>query len=299
MATLQEKLQRGDFVITAEIAPPLSASADTLLERAKPLRGLADAVNITDAATARPTLSSLASAAILTASGIEPIVQMTCRDRNRIAIACDLLGAAAQGVRNILILHGDNPKHGDMPDAQPVYDLDSRGVMSLARGMRDQGTLPSGREIKPPPDFFIGCADAPIDPPAAWQPSGLEGKIAAGAQFAQTQFCFDLDIASRYFARLADHGITERLKLIAGVGPLLSAKQARFMHENLFGVTIAPAIFERLEAADDQKAEGHKICAELIMGLQKIDGIAGVHVMAPMQGARAIAASIALTGLKA
>lgn len=298
MANLQEKLERGDFVITAEIAPPLSASADALLERAEPLRGLADAINITDAATARASLSSLASAAILAGKGFEPIVQMTCRDRNRIAIACDLLGAAAQGVRNMLILHGDDPKSGDMPDATPVFDLDSRGVMSMARDMRDKGTLPSGREIKHAPDFFIACADAPMDPPDDWEPKGLEGKIESGAQFAQTQFCYDLDIARNYFARLKKHGITDKLKFIAGIGPLLSAKQARFMDENLFGVSIPAPIIERLDAAEDQKAEGRAICAELIKGLKEIDGIAGVHIMAPMQGAKAIAESIALTGLR-
>lgn len=299
MTTLQAKLGRGDFVITAEIAPPLSASADALLERAEPLRGLADAINITDAATARPALSSLASAAILVANGLEPVVQMTCRDRNRIAITCDLLGAAAQGVRNMLILHGDDPTIGDMPDAKPVFDLDSRGVMALARDMCDQGTLPSGREIKPAPDFFIGCADAPMDPFDGWHPKGLEGKIEAGAQFAQTQFCYDLDIARRYFARLKEGGITGKLKFIAGIGPLLSARQARFMDENLFGVSIPAAIIDRLDAAEDQKAEGRAICAELIAGLKEIDGIAGVHIMAPMQGAKSIAATIALTGLRA
>ncbi len=298
VARLQDKLERSDFVITAEIAPPLSAAADALIERAEPLRGLADAINVTDAATARPALSSLASAAILAANGHEPILQMTCRDRNRIAITCDLLGAAAQGVRNMLVLHGDDPKGGDMPDAKPVYDLDSRGVMSLARDMRDKGIVPSGREIKPPPDYYIGCADAPMDPPADWEPRALEGKIAAGAQFAQTQFCYDLDIAGSYFARLEQHGITERLRFIAGIGPLLSAKQARFMNDNLFGVSIPQNIIDRLEAAGDQKAEGRRICAELILGLKQIDGISGVHVMAPMQGARAIAESIALTGLR-
>ncbi len=298
MTTLQEKLARGDFVITAEIAPPLSASADALMERAEPLRVFADAINITDAATARPALSSLASAAILAANGLEPIMQMTCRDRNRIAITCDLLGAAALGVRNMLIIHGDDPKNGEMPDAKPVYDLDSRGVMRLARDMRDNGIVPSGREIKPAPDFFIACADAPIDPPQDWQPKDLEGKIEAGAQFVQTQFCYDLDIAQRYFAHLKQHGITDRLKFIAGIGPLLSAKQARFMDENLFGVSIPAHIIERLDGAADQKTEGRAIGAELILGLEEIDGIAGVHVMAPMQGARAIAETISLTGIR-
>jgi methylenetetrahydrofolate reductase (NADPH) len=298
MSGLREKLNRGEFVITAEIAPPLTASADVLLERAEPLRGLADAVNVTDAASARPALSSLAASAILAANGIEPILQMTCRDRNRIAMVGDLLGAAALGISNILFLHGDDPKVGDMPDAKPVFDIDSRGLIALARDMCNPGTTPSGREIKPAPNFFIACADAPASHPDGWQPKGLQTKIEAGAQFAQTQFCFDLDIAADYFARLKAHGITERLKFIAGIGPLLSANQARFMDENLFGVSIPAKIIDRLEQAEDQRAEGRAICAELIDGLKQIDGISGVHVMAPMQGAAAIAETIRLTGLR-
>ncbi len=298
MATLREKIARGDFVITAEIAPPLTASADRFLKAAEPLAGLADAINVTDAASARPALSSLAASALLAGNGYEPVLQLTCRDRNRIAITCDLLGAAAQGIENMLILHGDDPKNGDMPDAKPVFDLDSRGLMALARGLSEDGQLPSGREVKEPPSFFIGCADAPFDPPEDWQPGGLKAKIAAGARFAQTQFCFDLDVTRRYFSRLVDHRITDDLKYIAGIGPLLSAKQARFMDENLFGVSIPDAIIDRMESAGDQKAEGRAICAELIAGLKEIDGICGVHIMAPMQSTQAIADTIALTGLR-
>src|SRR5690606_16041141 len=229
MATLEEKLEAGTFVITAEVTPPLSASPDALLEAAAPLRGLVDAVNVTDAPGARATMSSFAAAAILAGNGFEPILQTTCRDRNRIAMAGDLLGAAAQGVRNLLVLHGDDPQAGDMPEAKPVYDLDSRGVMALARDMRETGTLPSGREIRPAPHFFIGCADTPFDPPDDFTPAGLEAKIAAGARFAQTQFCFEPQVAGRYFGWLADHGVTARLRIIAGIGPLRSAGQARYM----------------------------------------------------------------------
>ena len=298
MSKLREKLELGEFVVTVEIAPPLTASAELLLQRTEPLRGLADAVNVTDAASSRPALSSLAASAILASGGIEPIMQMTCRDRNRIAMVGDLLGAAALGIQNMLILHGDDPKVGDMPDAKPVYDFDSRGLMTLARDLCNPGTTPSGREVKPAPDFFIACADAPARHPVDWQPKGLLAKIEAGAQFAQTQFCFDLDIAADYFARLTSHGITRQLKFIAGIGPLLSAKQARFMDENLFGVSIPAPIIERLEQASDQKAEGRAICAELIDGLRRIDGIAGVHIMAPMQGTTAIAETIRLSGLR-
>lgn len=287
--TLQERLAAGSFVVTAEITPPLSASAADLLSRAEPLRGLVDAVNVTDSPGARTAMSSFAASAILAGAGIEPVLQVTCRDRNRIAIAGDLLGAAAQGVTNLLLLTGDDPRGGDQPDATPVFDLDARAVMALARSMRDDARLPNGRTIPTPPAFHIGCADMPMDPPDGWTPDGLAAKIDGGAQFAQTQFCFDLEVAERYFARLAAHGITERLKMIAGVGPIASARSARWMNDNLYGVTVPDRIVERLDAAADQAAEGRAICLELVEGLARIPGIAGVHLMAPQQPSSVIA----------
>ncbi|MEM7425410.1 MAG: methylenetetrahydrofolate reductase [Pseudomonadota bacterium] len=295
---LKDKLAGGDFVITAEITPPLGASADAVMARAEPLRGLADAVNITDGAGARAAMSSISCGAVMVREGLEPIMQLTCRDRNRIGLASDLLGASALGVHNMLVLHGDDPKGGDMPEATGVYDLDSRGVMNLARMMRDEGKLPSDREINPRPDFFIACADMPMDPKDDWEPKGLAGKIESGAEFAQTQFCFDIGIAERYFARLREHGITDRLKFIVGIGPLASGKQARFMDENLFGVSVPGHIIDRIESADDEKAEGRKICVELMEAYQNIEGIAGVHIMAPMQGAKAIAETIRMSGMR-
>jgi methylenetetrahydrofolate reductase (NADPH) len=296
--TLRDKLAGGKFVITAEVTPPLSASADVLMARVEPLAGLVDALNVTDAPGARATMSSFAAAAIVARQGIEPVLQITCRDRNRIALASDLIGAAAQGIENLLILHGDDPATGDMPDAKPVYDLDSRELMALANNMSDHGLLPSGRSIEPPPRFFIGCADTALDPPAEWVPNGLEAKIAAGARFVQMQFCFDPDLLQRYFARLKEAGITEQLDLIIGIGPLLSAKQARFMQDNLFGVSIPKSVVERLERASDERAEGLVICAELIAELSAIDGAAGVHVMAPAQSPQAIVDVIQASGLR-
>ncbi|MDH3473369.1 MAG: methylenetetrahydrofolate reductase [Rhodospirillales bacterium] len=295
--TLARLLAAGDFVVTAEVTPPLSADAGTLIAKAAPLKGLADAVNVTDAAGARAAMSSFAAAAILVREGIEPVLQLTCRDRNRIAIAGDLIGAAAQGVHNMLVLHGDAPEGGDQPEAKPVHDLDSRAVMNLARQMRDQGTLPSGRRIEPPPRLFIGGADTPFDPPPDWQPKGLVAKAEAGADFAQTQFCFDPAVAGRYMARLAEAGLTERIKVILGVGPLASARSARWMNDTLHGVTVPGAVIERLERAADQAAEGRKLCVELIQGLREIPGVAGVHVMAPLQGAEAIAQVIEASGV--
>jgi len=297
-SSLETKLASGEFVITAEVAPPLAASTEVLLERVEPLIGLVDAINLTDAAGARPALSSFAAAAILAGEGIDPILQITCRDRNRIALAGDLLGAAAQNISNLLILHGDDPKVGDMPEAKPVHDLDPRGLMALARDMRDKGALSSGRQIIPPPHFFIGCADTPFEPPPGWTPKGLASKIAAGAQFAQTQFCFDAHLARRYFQKLSEHDITARLHFIVGTGPILSAKQARFMNEKLFGVSIPAAIVERLERAADQRGEGRAICIELMHALREIPGVSGVHLMAPMQPSETIAEVILAGGFR-
>lgn len=282
---LEEKLARGDFVVTAEIVPPLSGSADDLLKRAAPLGGVVDAVNVTDGAGARLAMSSLAASALLVREGLEPVWQITCRDRNRIGLASDILGASALGIKNVLVLNGDDPAKGDMPEAKPVFDVDSRALIAMAADL--QG--PGGREIVNPPRLFTGCADAPFDVPADWQPKGLEAKIAAGARFAQTQFCFDIEVTRRYFARLTEMGITDKLKFIAGIGPLLSLKQARFMNDNLFGVTIPHAIMARMENASNEKSEGRAICRELVAQLREIDGISGVHIMAPMQSGTAIA----------
>lgn len=296
--TLKEKLAQGRFVVTAEVTPPLSASAEKLLKRVEPLLGLVDAINVTDAPAARPYTSSFAAAAILARAGIEPIVQVTCRDRNRIALISDLLGAAAQGIENLLVLHGDDPSKGDMPDAKPVYDLDTRGLISLARQMSEERELPSGRRIEPAPRFFIGCADTVVEPRGGWSPTGLEAKIAAGARFAQSQFCFDLDLAGRYVDRLVHAGVLARLDFILGVGPLVSAEQARIMNENLFGVSIPAAVIDRLESATDAREEGLAICAELIAGLRRVEGVSGVHIMAPAQLPERIAEVIRAAGLK-
>jgi methylenetetrahydrofolate reductase (NADPH) len=289
MSSLETKISAGRFVITAEIVPPLSATAGKLLAEAELLQGKVDAINVTDAAAGKTSMSSFAAAAILAANGHEPILQVTCRDRNRIALAGDLIGAAAQGIQNLLILKGDDPKGGDQPDAKPVFDYESGQLLSLARDLRDKGVLPSGRKVEPPPQFFIGGADVPRRPDANWKAAPLLNKIEAGADFVQTQFCFDLDVCRAYIDRLRSEGIIDRLAVIIGVGPIRSAKSARWMNENLFGVHVPEATIERLEAAKDQAAEGRAICAELIAGLREIPGVAGAHVMAPAQGPEAIA----------
>jgi methylenetetrahydrofolate reductase (NADPH) len=279
--TLRERLRQGYFVMTAELVPPLSCDAGELLDKAAALKGLADAVNVTDGAGARAHMSALAGAGLLIQAGIEPILQMTCRDKNRLALQSEMMGAAALGIRNLMLLGGDDPKAGDQPETKAVFDIDSKTLIETARRLRDDGTLPTGRRVAGKADFFIGAADMPIDPPAGWQPSGLAAKINAGAQFAQTQFCMDAAIVRRYVAALETAGITSKIALLIGVNPLRSAKSARWMQHHLYGTIIGDAYIARLEQAADPAREGLRICVELIEELSTIRGVAGVHLMAP------------------
>jgi methylenetetrahydrofolate reductase (NADPH) len=276
----QARLRSGAFVITAEITPPVSTDPAEFLRRAMPLKGLATAVNVTDGAGAKVHLSSLATAHFLVQSGIEPIFQMTCRDRNRLALQSDLLGAAALGIRNILALAGDDPKTGDQPEAKPVYDLDSKGLLAMANRMRTEGVLPSGTKIDGPLRLVLGAADVPADPKPGWEPKGLKAKIEAGADFVQTQFCMDVQVVRRYMARLREAGI--RIPILVGVAPIPSARSARWMREKLFGTIIPDEHVARLEKAADAKLEGRRICVEVLQQLAEIPGVAGAHVMAPM-----------------
>src|SRR6185503_6109122 len=277
---LQARLRSGQFVVTAEITPPVSTDPAEFLRRAMPLKGLVTAVNVTDGAGAKVHMSSLATAHFLVQSGIEPIFQMTCRDRNRLALQGDLLGAVALGIHNVLVLGGDNPKLGDQPEAKPVYDVDSRGLLGMAHAMRSSGKLPSGTAIDGPVRLVLGAADLPVDPPPDWQPKGLQAKLDAGADFVQTQFCMDVDVVRRYTARLREAGI--RIPMLIGVAPIPSARSARWMREKLFGTIIPQQYVDRLERASDAKAEGRKICIEVLRELAAIPGVAGAHVMAPM-----------------
>jgi len=279
--TLQDKLLSGRFVITAEVTPPVSADRSELLAKALPLKGLADAVNITDGAGARPHLGAVTAAAMLVEQGIEPVLQLTCRDRNRIALQSDLLSAAASGVRNLLMLRGDDPSAGDQPDAKPVFDLDPRSLLETARRLRDSGELPSGRKVTGRADFYLGAADNPLDPPSGWEPKALNAKIAAGAQFVQTQFCMDAGVVRRYLARLAEQGAADQIKVLIGIVPLRSAKSARWIREKLFGAIIPEGIVERMEQASDPAAEGRRICIEIVRELSDLPNVAGVHIMAP------------------
>ncbi len=277
---LQARLRAGEFVVTAEITPPVSTDPAEFLRRALPLKGLATAVNVTDGAGAKVHLSSLAAAHFLVQSGIEPIFQMTCRDRNRLALQGDILGAVSLGIHNILALAGDDPKAGDQPEAKAVYDLDSKGLLAMAHAMRAQNKLPSGTKIDGGLHLVLGAADVPIDPPPGWEPKSLRAKAEAGADFVQTQFCMDMGVVRRYAARLLEAGI--KLPILIGVAPIPSARSARWMREKLFGTLIPDPIIERLEKARDPKPEGRKICVEILRELATIPGVAGAHVMAPM-----------------
>jgi methylenetetrahydrofolate reductase (NADPH) len=279
--TLQDKLRAKRFVITAEVTPPVTADRDEFFAKALPLKGLADAVNITDGAGARPHLGAVTAAALLVRAGIEPILQLTCRDRNRIALQGDLLSAAASGVRNLLMLRGDDPSAGDQPDAKPVFDLDPRQLLETARRLRDAGELPSGRKVTGRADFFLGGADNPIDPQPGWEPKALQAKVAAGAQFVQTQFCMDTGVVRRYTARLAEAGLAGQLSILIGIAPLRSAKSARWIKEKLSGATIPDRIVERMERAGDPAAEGRRICLDLVAELADVPHVGGVHIMAP------------------
>ena len=222
---LQRAIESGAFVYTAEITPPLSTRAEDVLERSASLKGVADAVNVTDGASAKTHMDCVVAAAILQRAGIEPILQLTGRDRNRIALQSALIGAAAIGVHNVLFLTGDDPKQGDQPDAKAVFDLDSSALAATARSIRDDHALPHGRKVTGDAPFFIGLTDAPIEPAPGWAPTSLKRKAEAGAQFIQTQFCMDVGVVRRYMARLAEHGVS--VPFLIGVAPIASAKSAR------------------------------------------------------------------------
>jgi len=293
---LQRQLRGGRFVVTAELTPPVSSDPAEFIDQARALSGLATAVNVTDGAGSRAHLSSLAASHFLVRNGIEPILQLTCRDRNRIALQGELLGAAALGIRNVLALRGDDPKAGDQPDTKAVFDLDTTGLLAMAHRMRSEHRLPTGTEIKGAVKFVLGAAEIPVDPPAGWRPDGLLSKLEAGADFIQTQFCMDAGVVRRYAARPLDLGVAQRLPILIGVAPIPSVRSARWMREKLYGARISEDIVARLERAADSKSEGKKICIELMRELAETPGIAGAHVMAPQNHA-ALAEVIAASGV--
>ncbi len=276
-SSLHKKLSKSEFVYTAETTPPDSASQDVLLTKIMPLKGIADAVNVTDGPGAKVHMSSLTAAIILAQNDIEPILQLTIRDRNRLALQGDLVGASALGVHNILCLTGDNPKNGDQPETIAVNDINSLTLIATANMMRKDKQFPSGRTIEPPPKLFIGGAEIPTQ--GKPNPKKILNKIEKGIDFFQTQYVFDIKILKEYMKILGDAGILEKTYFIIGLGPFTSAKSAKWMNNNLFGVDIPNEIIKRLEQSEDQKKESEKICLELINDFREIKGVHGVHLM--------------------
>ncbi len=280
---LERVLRTGRFAVTAELNPPDSADPEETYRRALVLSQVCDAINATDASGANCHMSSLGICALLTHAGYSTVLQISCRDRNRIAIQGDVLGAAAMGVHNVLCLTGDGVQCGDHPAAKPVFDLDSLSLLETIRTMRDERRFLSGRKITAPPRLFLGAAANPFAPPFDMRPLRLAKKIEAGAQFVQTQYCFDVPHLERYMAQVRDLGLDERCFILVGVGPLASARAARWMRAHVPGVHIPDALIERLAGAADQRREGMKLCIELIQEISLIKGVAGVHVMAYRQ----------------
>ncbi len=280
---LERILRRGEFAVTTELNPPDSADPEDVYNRAKIFDGWVDGINAVDASGANCHMSSVGICALLTRMGYAPIMQIACRDKNRIAIQGDVLGAAAMGVANILCLTGDGVQAGDQPGAKPVFDLDSISLLETIRIMRDNGKFLSGRKLTTPPQLFLGAAVNPFAPPHDFRPIHLGKKIAAGAQFVQTQYCFDVPMLKTFMAKARDLGFLERVFFLVGVGPLASAKTAKWIRSNVPGIHIPDAIIARLEGAQDQKKEGKQICIDIINEVKQIAGVSGIHVMAYRQ----------------
>ena len=276
---LRKSLNDNKFVFTAETSPPDSGSKIDVIDQVKSLKGLADAINVTDGAGANSHMSALATAAIIAEDGIEPILQFTTRDRNRIAIQGDLLGGWALNIPNILCLYGDEVKSGDQPEAKEVRDLDTISLLKTANNIKINKNYPSGRKIANAPDFFIGGADTPFKINDDFDGANLFKKIDVGVEFFQTQYAFDELILQNYMKRLNQLGITNKAYFIIGLGIIKSAKSARWMNANLFGINIPDDIIKRIDKSENEKAEGKKICIELIQKYKSIEGVSGIHLM--------------------
>ncbi|HEX7588881.1 MAG TPA: methylenetetrahydrofolate reductase [Anaerolineae bacterium] len=278
-------LHAGLFAVTAELNPPDTSDPQEVYDAALVLSEVADAINATDASGANTHMSSLGLCAVLLRAGYEVVMQMSCRDRNRIALQGDLLGASALGVKNVLCLTGDDVTAGDQPEAKRVFDLDSLHLLRTAKIMRDEGMLLSGRKLTVPPRVFLGAAENPFAPPILWRPQRLAKKIEAGADFIQTQYVFDVNVFREFMALVRDLGLHERVYILAGVGPLRSPRAAEFLRTRVPGVVIPDLIVGRLEKTprEQWQEEGIRICVEIIQQVREIEGVAGVHVMAYRQ----------------
>lgn len=280
---LERILRAGAFAVTAEIAPPDSADPNDVYERAALFDGYVDAINATDGSGAHCHMSSVGLCSLLTRRGYAMVMQVSARDRNRIAIQGDVLGASAMGVSNVLCLSGDGVEMGDHPEAKPVFDLDSMSMLKMIQTMREEKRFMSGRKLTEPPRVFLGAAANPFGPPHDYRPYRLAKKVAAGAQFVQTQYCFDIEMFKQYMSAVRDQGLHEKVFILPGVGPLASAKSAEWIRKNVPGVHIPDAVIKRLSGAENQADEGVNVCIDMINQLEEIDGVHGVHIMAYRQ----------------
>lgn len=301
-SNLERVLQAGHFAVTAELGPPQNADASVIQEKAALLKGHCDAVNITDNQTAIVRMSSIGAGTIVVQEGLEPVIQMTCRDRNRLAIQSDLLGAYALGMRNLLCLTGDHQSFGNHPTAKNVFDIDSLQLLSIVTAMRDECIFQCGEAMKGiEPRFFVGAAAAPFADPLEFRPYRLAKKVKAGADFIQTQLVYDIDAFEEYMSKVRSMGLHNQTHILVGVGPLKSPGMARYMKNNVPGILVPDSIIDRMSEAgapwagiskdemtkEDKLARsqawrdtGIQICVELIQQLRQVKGVAGVHVMA-------------------
>jgi 5,10-methylenetetrahydrofolate reductase len=281
-SNLEKVLEAGKFAVTAELGPPKSANPDVIRNKAKLLKGYADAFNVTDGQTSVVRMASWAACVLQKEEGLEPIVQMTCRDRNRIALQMDVLGAAALGINNILALSGDHMSFGNHPQAKGVYDIDSIQFVKILKDLRDKRIVQSGEEIEVEPRMFIGAAANPFAAPFEYRPYRLAKKIAAGADFIQTQMVYNVPKFRDYMSRVCDMGLHEKVYILAGVGPIRSLGAARYMASKVPGMDVPDEIVDRMKNTpkDDRAAEGIKICTEIIQQVHEIPGVSGVHIMA-------------------
>ncbi len=280
---LERVLRAGKFAVTTEMNPPDSADPEEVYKRAAVFDGYVDAMNSTDGSGANCHMSSVGVCSLLTRIGYSTVMQVSCRDRNRIAIQGDILGGAAMGVANVLCLTGDGVQAGDHPGAKPVFDLGCMSLLRTVHVMRDEQRFLSGRKLTSPPRVFIGAAANPFVPPYDFRPLRLAKKVEAGAQFIQTQYCYDIPRLKEYMAKVRELGLHEKVFILVGVGPLASARAALWIRENVPGVHIPDAIINRLKGAQKQKLEGKQLCIDLIQEVREIEGIHGVHVMAYRQ----------------
>ena len=272
----------GRFAVTAEIGPPRGADPGAVLAKAGLLRGWVDAANVTDNQGAHVRMSSFAGSLLAQRAGVAPVMQLTCRDRNRIALQSDLVAAAALGIPHVLLLTGDHPRFGDHPEAKPVFDLDSVQLVAAARALRDDGVFLSGGDVGARPSWLIGTVENPFAPPAAFRARRLAKKVAVGAEFVQTQYVFDVEWFARWMAELRDLGVTERCAVLAGVGPIRSLRVLEYLRNGVPGIHVPDAVARRLRGvpADRVAEEGVQICVETLRRLTEIPGVAGAHVMA-------------------